>query len=118
MNSRVRILAIVVGAVVVLLIGWGVVKATFLEPTAALDRLIIKYRKEVRDYRHAANTGEVALAKLKLLASRSYGTDRNEVSARVHEHLEKLLTRTGLVKESIRSTVGGRRRGYEIVSHL
>ncbi len=116
MSSRVRMAAIAVGAGVVFLIGWGIVNAAFVQPAATLDRLIAKYREEVRDYRHAANTGEVALAKLKLLAARSYGTDRNEVSARIHEHLEKLLTRTGLVKESIRSTVGGRRRGYEIVS--
>lgn len=116
MNPRVRILAIAAGAVVVFLIGWGVVNSVFFTPADSLDRLIRKYEEDVREYRAQANAGRAALAKLRLLATRSYGTDRNEVSAKVHEHLERLLTRAGLVKESIRASAGGRRRGYEVVS--
>jgi hypothetical protein len=116
MNPRIRILAIAVAAVVAFLIGWGVVSSVFFAPAESIDRLIRKYGEEVREYRRDVRTADVALAKLRLLAGRSYGADRDEVSARMHEHLEKLLTRTGLVKESIRSTGGGRHRGYEVVS--
>ncbi|MFP4052335.1 MAG: hypothetical protein ACLFV7_00550 [Phycisphaerae bacterium] len=116
MNQRKRLIAIGVVAAVVLGVGYAIVNALFLAPAAELEKAAGEYAEDIRKLRQNADVGTVAMVRLRELASQTFGTDRNKVSADVHAHLDQLLVRSGLVKESIRATVGGKRKGYEIIS--
>jgi len=98
-NKREKILAVIVGGILVVVILHTIVNGLFLAPAEKLRSDIQAARKNIADYKKVRASMKKNKNRLEALAAQTYGSDDEEIKNRVFGRLMKLLDRSGLGSE-------------------
>jgi len=98
-NKREKILAAVVGGILVVVILHTIVNGMFLAPADQLAKDIRETKNKIKDLNRTAKSMKANESRLEKFAARTYGSDEEEIKNRVFGRLMKLLDRSGLGSE-------------------
>ncbi len=121
MNSRERILASIVGVMIVGALGWVLVNRFFIQPIEEADEQILSLQSDLQEAMRVEASAPAYGKTLRDLKAHLYGADERQVRERARARLDRMLLQCGLPVDMndisggiIERTGGDREVGWSI----